>query len=97
LRGWLSRASSDVSESGPGPAVEPDKQSHLWVVEWGPLHLQVTSYLAVLLAEWLLTVIVLVGSAVVVVRPTNDAINSAAVAIVGTVVGYWFGSRTRYT
>ena len=88
-----------MTETGPepGPPVEPADQPHVWVADWGFVHIRVTSYLAILVSEWLLTIVVLVGSAIVVIRPTNDAINSAAVAIVGTVVGYWFGSRTRYT
>jgi hypothetical protein len=79
------------------PLVVAGKRAHIWTLDWGVVHLRISSYLAVLIAEWTLTIVVLVGSAIVVIKPTNDSINSAAVAIVGTVVGYWFGSRSRDT
>ena len=55
------------------------------------MRLSGSSRLLLLACEFTLTLIVLLGSGMIIVLHLDTAIDSAAVAVVSTVVGYWFG------
>jgi hypothetical protein len=82
------------SAAEPGLAPTDFPASTVWVVDWGFLKGSVSAQFAVLLFEWILTLVVLIGSAFMILRPTDQSINSACITIVGIVIGFWFGSRT---
>ena len=62
-----------------------------WYWQFGKLNVRGTAALWILLAEFLLTLVVLAGSGFLIVAHLDTAIDSAAVAVVSTVVGFWFG------
>jgi hypothetical protein len=62
-----------------------------WHAKLGGLEASGSPGLWMLGAEWVLTVLVLLGSFLVITNHYDVAIDSAAVAVISTVIGYWFG------
>lgn len=80
-----------MDSSPPSPSRDSPESDPVWSGEFGRLKLRGSAPLIVLIFEFSLSLIVLGGSGAIIVLHLDTAIDSAAVAVVSTVVGYWFG------